>query len=614
MDNGATDEVPSQYKEKKWGKTEDGEYIVDGFTFRGKRSFAKVVEGLNKFFKKGIEHDIVGYEEINKVKALDVREKGNGLEIDVEITEKNGRGVAVLKLYGPNTRKENVVMVTTSEQSDSKYVTLLANGFIKPWMKKKLSGSIDNPLLQKSVSVRGKRIILYKCPHCDVTSHSSPGLKGHITKKHTGEKKMKIGAKSDEAVLNKKHKLNETDLHVVGDENTSEANQVINLLLNYIVEIVDGTEHISENANVETSDCLNDTLSKRYRNNCDKCEFVVDATKRYVALQLLKKHKTTNHCPKCDFSVNNYIILRRHMRDEHDLKTVSTSPPPKKRKPDLEIADEDEPMDTETNDDVKDLSSTFEDMEIENSDSDIFEIRSNVKDKLIKEKERKEEEMENVFDAEKKEADKLKLVAEEKKKEIDRGKNKKRKQRSKDARKVENKRNKKNISVSKKTGKVKCMIGNIRNIPNNCKHLVEEGDVLYVVPGDGCCGPNCAAALLFGDEVFGPKLRRHMNKFMAKHWNRRYKSITQCSPGHPFERKLANRVVKFTEPKKLLEFLKNSEEASYMWTDSEDLAVLADMYQMKIKIITTKGDEDKNPTVNCILPENTMKEYAEVKM
>ena len=132
MDNGATDEVPSQYKEKKWGKTEDGEYIVDGFTFRGKRSFAKVVEGLNKFFKKGIEHDIVGYEEINKVKALDVKEKGNGLEIDVEITEKNGRGVAVLKLYGPNTRKENVVMVTKSKQSDSKYVTILANGFIKP--------------------------------------------------------------------------------------------------------------------------------------------------------------------------------------------------------------------------------------------------------------------------------------------------------------------------------------------------------------------------------------------------------------------------------------------------------------------------------------------------
>ena len=100
MDNGATDDVPSQYKEKKWGKTEDGEYIIDGFTFRGKKPFAKVVVGLRELFKKGIEREIDEYEDISKVKALDVREKGNGLEMDIEITEKDGRGVAILKLYG----------------------------------------------------------------------------------------------------------------------------------------------------------------------------------------------------------------------------------------------------------------------------------------------------------------------------------------------------------------------------------------------------------------------------------------------------------------------------------------------------------------------------------
>ena len=33
-------------------------------------------------------------------------------------------------------------------------------------------------------------------------------------------------------------------------------------------------------------------------------------------------------------------------------------------------------------------------------------------------------------------------------------------------------------------------------IPNNCKHLVKEDNVQYIVPGDGCCGPNCAAAWL----------------------------------------------------------------------------------------------------------------------
>ena len=50
-----------------------------------------------------------------------------------------------------------------------------------------------------------------------------------------------------------------------------------------------------------------------------------------------------------------------------------------------------------------------------------------------------------------------------------------------------------------------------------------------------------------------------------------------------------------------------------MWTDCEDLVVLSDMYQLKIKIITTKGNGDKNPTVNRIFPDEDMKEFAELK-
>ena len=83
---------------------------------------------------------------------------------------------------------------------------------------------------------------------------------------------------------------------------------------------------------------------------------------------------------------------------------------------------------------------------------------------------------------------------------------------------------------------------------------MQVDDVLYTVPGDGCCGPNCAAAFLFEDEVFGPKLRKSMNRFMAKHWNIRYKLITKCSPGHPFVRKLGNKTIKLTDPKKLIRF------------------------------------------------------------
>ena len=50
-----------------------------------------------------------------------------------------------------------------------------------------------------------------------------------------------------------------------------------------------------------------------------------------------------------------------------------------------------------------------------------------------------------------------------------------------------------------------------------------------------------------------------------------------------------------------------------MWSDSEDLSVLSDMYQLKIKIITTKGTEDTNPIVTWIYPDEELKEYAELK-
>ena len=160
---------------------------------------------------------------------------------------------------------------------------------------------------------------------------------------------------------------------------------------------------------------------------------------------------------------------------------------------------------------------------------------------------------------------------------------------------------------------VENIANNLKAVPENCRHLVQEGDVLYVVPGDGCCGPNCTAALLFHDEVFGPKLRRRMNLFFANHWNRRYQHISQCSPGHPYKRKIKDGEIEFTDPDQLIKFLKHSSDAAYMWSDSEDLAVISDMFQLRIKVISTKGLEDNKPTVNWIYPDESLKEFAELK-
>ena len=50
-----------------------------------------------------------------------------------------------------------------------------------------------------------------------------------------------------------------------------------------------------------------------------------------------------------------------------------------------------------------------------------------------------------------------------------------------------------------------------------------------------------------------------------------------------------------------------------MWSDGEDFVVIADMYQMHIKIITIEGLNDENPSVNWIYPDRDLKDYAEIK-
>ena len=52
-------------------------------------------------------------------------------------------------------------------------------------------------------------------------------------------------------------------------------------------------------------------------------------------------------------------------------------------------------------------------------------------------------------------------------------------------------------------------IPNIKYIPKICKHLVKAGDILYVVPGDGCCGPT----------VVQPSLSKNLEAELIFHGN-----------------------------------------------------------------------------------------------
>ena len=126
------------YIENIWTNN-DGK--IDGYTFKGKRSFGKALLGLKSIMIKGQQNEIGNM----KFTALDTRIQGIGVEIDVQITNNNNRGIAVLKIYGPkeDIKKDNTVTVSKFKQSDSKFIVLLAEKVIVPLMDKFLSGEME---------------------------------------------------------------------------------------------------------------------------------------------------------------------------------------------------------------------------------------------------------------------------------------------------------------------------------------------------------------------------------------------------------------------------------------------------------------------------------------
>ena len=108
------------------------------------------------------------------------------------------------------------------------------------------------------------------------------------------------------------------------------------------------------------------------------------------------KSSNIKRCLKCDFEVKDFMIMKRHMIDVHDVITGSTSPPPKrKRKASTEFNSSNESMETDDAS-IKDISIGMEDMEIDSLESEDVNGRSKLMDEKIQEKEKQREEKESM--------------------------------------------------------------------------------------------------------------------------------------------------------------------------------------------------------------------------
>ena len=92
---------------------------------------------------------------------------------------------------------------------------------------------------------------------------------------------------------------------------------------------------------------------------------------------------------------------------------------------------------------------------------------------------------------------------------------------------------------------------------------------------------------------------------MAGRWDDFYKYKVEF----PYVRQegVKGKVVRFEigEESEFLKYLR-TDKASYLWSDSEDLQVMCNLYQMQIKVITIKSDTDEHPSVNFVGPDQTL--------
>ena len=77
--NNVHESIRSEYKESNWGKQVDGQFVVDGYKYKGRQSFGIAKEGLKDFLLRGSKHEIYGI----KFRVLDVRQ--TGIEHEIEI-------------------------------------------------------------------------------------------------------------------------------------------------------------------------------------------------------------------------------------------------------------------------------------------------------------------------------------------------------------------------------------------------------------------------------------------------------------------------------------------------------------------------------------------------
>ena len=111
--------------------------------------------------------------------------------------------------------------------------------------------------------------------------------------------------------------------------------------------------------------------------------------------------------------------------------------------------------------------------------------------------------------------------------------------------------------------------------------LKREEHKIYKVKGDGACGCNCVGVHCHGEGKLGPYVRMNINKSLVKFW-----PFYQYSYTFPMVLRVGSGTRPFQTEAEYMNFLANDPDSKLLWVDHQDWQVIANVYQMKIHILT----------------------------
>ena len=180
------EDKPKEYEKRVWG--ENG----DGYSYLGKQKpFTQAVEGLKDILKMDSKNELSYTLGSTRFTVLKSRKIPYGNESTIEVEKGDEKGNAVLKFFGPNTKKEYKITISKSKGGSNEHVQIASESVVSPLLKSFLLGQKWGDL--KSVRIEKERLT---CDVCNKDYSSERYLKVHKTRMHKTGKLDKLKMRS----------------------------------------------------------------------------------------------------------------------------------------------------------------------------------------------------------------------------------------------------------------------------------------------------------------------------------------------------------------------------------------------------------------------------------